>query len=214
MLKNPLTYEIMRPETVGVPESRLVLGKHSGRHAFRVRLEQMGYHLSPEAFEEAFRRFKALCDRKKYVTDFDLEALMADFTQSSGQTWRLDTLQVMCGTPAIATATVRLIGPDGEVRLGTGTGNGPVDAAYRAIEAALGVQARLLEFNVHAVTPGRDAMGRVFVQAEDPQSGELAGGFGADTDIVVAAAKAYLNALLRLARAPQGARVELSVPVP
>ncbi len=215
MLKNPLTYEIMRPETVGVPESRLVLGKHSGRHAFRVRLEQMGYHLPPDAFEEAFRRFKALCDRKKYVTDFDLEALMADFTQSSGQSWRLDTLQVTCGTPLIATATVRLVGPDGEVRMGTGTGNGPVDAAYRAIEAALGVQARLLEFNVHAVTPGRDAMGRVFVQAEDPQTGTLAGGFGADTDIVVAAAKAYLHALLRLSRAPQTAPVErMSIPVP
>ncbi|MGD9091844.1 MAG: 2-isopropylmalate synthase [Anaerolineales bacterium] len=212
ILKNQMTYEIMRPETVGVNRSHLVLGKHSGRHALKAHLEEMGYFLSQEELNQAFKRFKDLADKKKTVTDADLEALVEDQVYQSQEVYSLDGLQVACGTMGLPTATVRLKGPDGDVYVEAAIGTGPVHAAYKAIDAIVGLPNTLVEFNVHAVTEGIDALGEVTVrlQAEDdsfyqrtlPQNGRTQvrtfGGYGADTDIIVAGAKAYLAALNKL----------------
>ena len=212
MLKNHLTYEIMRPEMVGVSQSRLVLGKHSGRHAFKTRMKDLGYNLEEDAIAKLFERFKDLADKKKTITDTDLEALLSDTIYQPREIYALDGLQVVCGTMGMPTATVRLRGPDGQQHIQSAVGTGPVDAAYKAIDKAIsdnGVQvpARLLEFVVHAVTEGIDAIGEVTVRIEgtglghtiDAQSDvaqpRTFGGYGADTDIVVASAKAYLAAL-------------------
>ncbi len=212
MLKNHQTYEIMRPETVGLSRSRLVLGKHSGRHALKAHLEEMGYSLSSDELNRAFERFKELADKKKTITDADLEALMEDQAYSSEEVYSLDGLQVACGTMGMPTATVRLRGPDGKLHIHAAVGTGPVDATYKAIDAVMNVKNTLLEFNVHAVTEGIDAIGEVTVrlQAENgqqsrrtsPQSdvarARTFGGYGADTDIIVASAKAYLSALNKM----------------
>ncbi len=210
MLKHEATYEIMRPETVGLTQSLLVLGKHSGRHAFRVRLKELGYALDDEDLARAFKRFKALADKKKTITDADLEALLADELYQPPEVFALDGLQVACGTMGMPTATVRLRGPDGEEHVQAAIGTGPVDAAYKAIDEIIGVPNTLLEFSVHAVTEGIDAQGEVTVrvqsknglQSEHAQR-ELSqprtyGGYGADTDIIVASVKAYLSALNKL----------------
>jgi len=212
MLKNQMTYEIMRPETVGLNRSRLVLGKHSGRHALKVRLSEMGFDLSQEELDQAFERFKELADKKKTVTDIDLEALIEDQTYQSKDLYILDGLQVACGTMGLPTATVRVIDPKGELHVRASIGTGPVDATYKAIDAVLGVPNTLLEFNIHAITEGIDAIGEVTVrlmaenssipQRTSPQNGHTRartfGGYGADTDIIVASARAYLAALNKL----------------
>jgi 2-isopropylmalate synthase len=212
MLKNQMTYEIMRPEIVGLNRSRLVLGKHSGRHALKVRLSEMGYELSQEELDQAFERFKELADKKKTITDLDLEALIEDQTYQSQDLYVLDGLQVTCGTMGMPTATVRLIDPNGKLHIQAGIGTGPVDATYKAIDGVLGVPNTLLEFNIHAITEGIDAIGEVTVRlmARDaavlertsPQNGHSRartfGGYGADTDIIVASARAYLSALNKL----------------
>ncbi len=210
MLKHHLTYEIMRPEDVGITQSKLVLGKHSGRHALRVRLAELGHALNDEDMDKVFVRFKALADRKKVITDADLEALIADEFYQPREVYTLDGLQVSCGTLGMPTATVRLRGPDGKVAVQAAMGTGPVDATYKAIDAIVQVPNTLLEFNVHAITEGIDAIGEVTVRIRE-QDGrqrlnaqreiELArvySGHGADTDIIVASAKAYLAALNKL----------------
>jgi 2-isopropylmalate synthase len=212
MLKNQMTYEIMRPETVGLNRSRLVLGKHSGRHALKVRLSEMGFELSQEELNLAFERFKELADKKKTITDIDLEALIEDQAYQSQDLYVLDGLQVACGTMGLPTATVRLVDPEGELHVQAGVGTGPVDATYKAIDTIMGVPNTLLEFNIHAITEGIDAMGEVTVrlmaensvvpQRTSPQNGHARartfGGYGADTDIIVASARAYLAALNKL----------------
>jgi 2-isopropylmalate synthase len=212
MLKHEGTYEIMRPETVGLHKSELVLGKHSGRHAFKVRLADLGYDLNQEALNEAFRRFKDLADKKKTITDADLVALMTDQLYQPLEIFQLEGLQVACGTMGLPTATVRLVGPDGDIHVHAAVGTGPVDACYKAIDDIIQAPNTLLEFAIHAVTEGIDAIGEVTVrlQAENgaaqtrtsPQSGaevvRTFGGHAADTDIVVASAKAYLSAVNRL----------------
>ncbi len=210
MLKHSLTYEIMRPEDVGISQSRLVLGKHSGRHALRVRLAQMGYSLDEAELDRLFTRFKALADRKKVITDADLEALVNDEFYQPREVYTLDSLQVSCGTMGLPTATVRLRGPDGKVHVHAAIGTGPVDATYKAIDHIVRAPNTLLEFNVHAVTEGIDAIGEVTVRIQ-PKDGmqkldaqhevlyeRVFGGHGADTDIIVASAKAYLAALNKL----------------
>jgi 2-isopropylmalate synthase len=210
MLKNNQTYEIMRPEDVGVNQSKLVLGKHSGRHALRVRLAEMGHSLDETELDKAFTRFKELADRKKVVTDADLEALIADEFYRPRDIYALDGLQVTCGTMGMPTATIRLRGPDGKIHTHANTGTGPVDATYKAIDAIVKVPATLLEFNIHAITEGIDALGEVTVRIQ-PQDAinkfdaqketnfaRVFGGHGADTDIIVASAKAYLAALNKL----------------
>ncbi|MEE8121756.1 MAG: 2-isopropylmalate synthase [Anaerolineales bacterium] len=209
MLKNNKTYEIMRPETVGLNQSRLVLGKHSGRHAFRVRMEELGYDLDDDGLERSFRRFKSLADKKKKVTDADIEALVADELYQPPEFFSLDGLQVACGTMGMPTATVRVRRPDDVLQVEAAIGTGPVDAAYKAIDQIIGSSYALLEFSVHAVTEGIDAQGEVTVriqkQREDsmkpldnPLDSRTFGGYGADTDIIVASVKAYLAAINKL----------------
>ena len=211
MLKHQTTYEIMRPEDVGVNQTQLVLGKHSGRHALRTRLAEMGHSLDDVELDKAFTRFKELADRKKAITDVDLEAVIADEFYRPRDVYVLDGLQVTCGTMGMPTATVRLKGPDGKLHLQASMGSGPVDAVYTAIRAIIDVPNKLLEFNVHAITEGIDALGEVTVriqstdddqqtmdaQKEIPYS-RVFGGHGADSDIIVASAKAYINALNKL----------------
>jgi 2-isopropylmalate synthase len=212
MLKHNETYEIMQPETVGLYRSKLVLGKHSGRHALKAHLEEMGYELNQEELNSTFERYKELADKKKTITDADLEALIEDQTYLSQEVFTLDGLQVACGTMGMPTATVRLLGPDDQLHIHAAVGTGPVHAVYQAVDAIVGVPNTLVEFNIHAVTEGIDAMGEVTVrlQADDgsipqrtsPQNGHVRtrtfGGYGADTDIIVASAKAYLAALNKL----------------
>jgi 2-isopropylmalate synthase len=209
MLKHEETYEIMRPELVGAGRTRLVLGKHSGRHALKTRLDELGLFLEGEALDRAFERFKALADRKKEVSDADLEALAASELQAQSPAYGLDALQIRCGTGEAPLAIVRLRGPDGEVRAAEAQGTGPVDAAYKAVDRIMRSSARLLEYRVHSVTEGIDALGEVSVRvageqgerglrALNPQLDEQPRtfhGHGADTDIIVASVKAYLAAL-------------------
>jgi 2-isopropylmalate synthase len=213
MLKNQLTYEIMRPETVGLTASRLVLGKHSGRHAFRVRLEDMGYdNLSKDELNAAFRRFKHLADKKKVVTDADIEAIIADEIYQPPEIWHLNHIQVSCGDHSIPTASVSLTGPDDIEYKDAALGTGPVDAVYQAINRIIGVSNRLTEFSINAVTEGLDAVAEATIRIQ-PDNGDseysfnpqtnapLArtfSGHGASTDIVVASARAYLSALNKM----------------
>ncbi|CAG0977079.1 partial 2-isopropylmalate synthase, partial [Anaerolineae bacterium] len=210
MLKHQTTYEIMRPEDVGVNQTNLVLGKHSGRHALRNRLAEMGHSLDDVELDKAFARFKELADRKKVITDLDLEAVIADEFYKPRDVYLLNGLQVSCGTMGMPTATVRLRGPDGVVHTQASIGTGPVDATYKAINAIVSIPCTLLEFNIHAITEGIDALGEVTVRIQgtnghttmDAQSeveyARVYGGHGADTDIIVASAKAYINALNKL----------------
>ena len=210
MLKHQTTYEIMRPEDVGVNQTKLVLGKHSGRHALRNRLAEMGHSLDELELDKAFARFKEVADRKKVITDLDLEAIIADEFYRPRDVYYLEGMQVTCGTMGMPTATIRLKGPDGKVHTHAAMGSGPVDATYKAIDAIVKTPNKLLEFNVHAITEGIDALGEVTVriqgenglQTMDAQSEvvyqRVFGGHGADTDIIVASAKAYLTALNKL----------------
>ncbi len=205
MLKDRRTFEIMEPGQVGAG-STLVLGKLSGRHALHDRLEQLGYRLDGEELQRAFVRFKALADRKRDVTDRDLEAIVADERQGGEETFRLEHLQVSCGTNLRPTATVRMLLSDGISHEAVSTGDGPVDATYRAIDSLVQVEAELEEFAIQAITEGMDAVGEVSVRLR--RDGALSAGHGADTDILVAAAKAYVHALNRLtARLAAGPRV-------
>ncbi|MFZ1040167.1 MAG: 2-isopropylmalate synthase [Anaerolineales bacterium] len=210
MLKHQTTYEIMRPEDVGVNQSKLVMGKHSGRHALRSRLAEMGHSLDDVELDKAFTRFKELADRKKTVTDADLEALIADEFYQPRDVYLLNGLQVSCGTMGMPTASVRLRGPDGKIYTQAAIGTGPVDATYKAIDEIVNVPSTLLEFNIHAVTEGIDALGEVTVRIQgkngdhtmdaqtEVEHNRVYGGHGADTDIMVASAKAYINALNKL----------------
>ena len=215
MLKHHETYEIMKPETVGASQSVLVLGKHSGRHAFKVRLAELGYALNDDDLAKAFRRFKKLADKKKTVTDADLEALVADEIYHAEELYKLEGLQVACGTMGMPTATVRLRTPEDTVVVRAAVGTGPVDAAYRAIRDVIGVDVTLLEFTVQSVTKGIDALGEVLVRVAAGECGTASSlnpqhetnvartylGHGTHTDIVVAGAKAYLNALNKVVAA-------------
>ena len=198
MLKDRRTFEIIEPGAVGAGSS-LVLGKLSGRHALRERLAQLGYHLEGEDLNRAFARFKELADRKREVTDRDLEAIVADERQVVAESFRLEHLQVSCGTNLRPTATVRMLLPGGESREAVSLGDGPVDATYRAIDELTQLSGDVDEFAVQAVTAGMDAVGEVTVRLR--HEGSLSTGHGADTDILVAAAKAYVQALNRVVAA-------------
>jgi 2-isopropylmalate synthase len=192
----PITYEIMDPRTVGIPASSLVLGKLSGRHAFKERLAELGYSLSEEDFNRAFLAFKELADKKKGITDRDIESLVAEEQRTVSETYHLDRIQVSCGDRGIPTASVRLIDPSGQVVADAALGAGPVDAVCKAINRLVEVPNTLTEFSVKSVTEGIDAIGEVLIRIES--DGITYTGRGADTDILVASAKAYINALNRL----------------
>ncbi|MEM6637540.1 MAG: 2-isopropylmalate synthase [Pseudomonadota bacterium] len=196
MLKNAETFEIMRPEDVGLSETNLVMGKHSGRAALRAKLKDLGYDLADNQLKDVFVRFKALADRKKEVFDDDLIALMHDeTTQTDADRLQVKFLRVICGTEAPQSADLTLIidGTDHQV---TAQGDGPVDAAFNAVKALFPHQARLQLYQVHAVTEGTDAQATVSVRMEE--DGRIVTGQAADTDTVVASARAYVNALNRL----------------
>ena len=210
ILKNQQTYEIMKPESVGVNQSLMVLGKHSGRHALKARMEELGYVLNDTENNQLFVRFKQLADKKKTITNADLEALVSDELYQPQEIFTLEGLQVACGTMGMPTATVRLCGPEGQNYTKAAIGTGPVDAVYKAIDSIVQAPNKLLEFSIHAITEGIDALGEVTVRIEqnDGQSSLVAqserikrrtfGGYGADTDIIVASAKAYLSAINKL----------------
>jgi 2-isopropylmalate synthase len=210
MLKDHQTYEIIRPALVGINQTRLVLGKHSGRHALRQRMAELGYRLEEADLMRLFERFKSLADKKKSITDSDLEALVSDELYHPQEYYFLDGLQVACGTMGMPTATVRLRDPDQKLVTHAAVGTGPVDAVYKAIDAIVGAPNTLLEFVVHAVTEGIDAIGEVTVRIESQNGQQVLdaqteveqsrtfGGYGADTDIIVASAKAYLAALNKM----------------
>jgi len=196
VIKMPVTYEIMDPRTVGIPASSLVLGKLSGRHALKERLAELGYSLTEEDLSRAFSAFKELADKKKEITNRDIESLIAEEQRTVSETYHIDRVQVTCGDRGIPTASVELIAPDGQVLADAALGTGPVDAVYKAINRIVGVPNQLTEFSVKSVTEGIDAIGEVLIRIES--EGITYTGRGADTDIVVASAKAYINALNRL----------------
>ena len=196
VLKNALTYEIMRPEDVGVPSNKLVLGKHSGRHAFRRRLEELGFDLNDDNLNKAFKRFKQLADQKKEIYDEDLEAIVADEIVRIPTKFQLLSVNVTSGTDMKPSATVKLNVQGSEVSA-FAHGDGPVDAALNAIKQLTGTTAKMREYVVAAISGGTDAQGEVTVRIDD--HGAATTGKGSDTDIVVASAKAYLHALNKLA---------------
>ena len=202
VLKNRLTYEIIDARTVGLSDNRLSLGKLSGRSAFRARLEELGYQLDGEDLNDAFLRFKDLADRKREISDRDLEAIVSEQVQQQQQAhFLLKRVQVSCGTGLLPTATVTLETSDGEERSEARIGTGPVDAVCQALNALAGVPNDLVEFSVKSVTEGIDAMGEVTIRLR--ADGVLYSGHSADTDIVVAAAQAFVNALNRLVTGAQ-----------
>jgi 2-isopropylmalate synthase len=196
VLKNRLTYEIIDARTIGLSSTRLSLGKLSGRSAFRARLEELGYGLEREDLDDAFARFKELADRKREITDRDLEAIVSEQAQQPDAQYTLKLVQVSTGTNLQPTATVTLVTADGAELTGAAIGTGPVDAVCQALNALARVPNELVEFSVKSVTEGIDAMGEVTIRLR--HQGVLYSGHAADTDIVVAAAQAFIHALNRL----------------
>jgi 2-isopropylmalate synthase len=195
VLKNRMTYEIMEPETVGIASNRLVLGKHSGRHAFKQKLIDMGYDLMEEELNSLFEKFKGLADKRKELLDEDIEALIAEEILRVSDVYQLDYLNVVSGTVAVPTATVKLKIRDRELQ-NAGFGVGPIDAAFNTIAKMTGTRSKLLRFSVNSISGGMDAQGEVTVRLEE--NGLVALGKGTDPDIITASAKAYINGLNRL----------------
>ena len=197
VLKERTTYEIIDPNSVGWPSSALVLGKLSGRAGLRSRLVDLGYELTNDELDAAFEAFKGLADRKREVNDADLEALMSNQRRTTEvpSIYELEHVQVTCGNREIPTAAVTLISPEGTKITDAATGTGPVDAVYEAINRMIGVTNALTEFRIDSVTEGIDAIGDVTIRIEKDGSSYV--GRGSDTDIIVASANAYINALNR-----------------
>ena len=203
VLKNKLTYEIMDAQSIGLGDNKIVIGKHSGRNAFRTRLQELGFDLSEQDLNKAFVRCKELADKKKEISDRDLEAIVKDETQAQViGGFRLERVQVSCGDHTCPTATVTLYTPDNQELTDAAIGTGPVDAVYRAINRVVNVPNRLIEFSVQSVTAGIDAIGEVTIRLQ--QDGKIFAGYAANTDIIVASAQAYVNALNRLHASTQG----------
>ncbi len=208
VIKERTTYEIMDPESVGISKSSLVLGKLSGRHAFRERLQSLGYYLTEDEVNLSFKRFKDLADRKKTIYDEDLEAIVAEEVLRTAETYKLLSLTLMSGSEVVPTATVKML-IDGEECRGAELGNGPVDATFNTILKLTGRRPSLLRFSISAITGGTDALGEASIRLEE--DGNVAMGKGAHEDILVASAKAMINALNRLdymsKRTPQSIRL-------
>ncbi|MBA3556288.1 MAG: 2-isopropylmalate synthase, partial [Gemmatimonadales bacterium] len=192
MLQNGLTYEIIRPEMVGIPRSTLVLGKHSGRHALERRFRELGYELNETQLADVYRQFTALADRKREILDEDLLALLHESFDDAPEEYQLTHLRVVCGSVS-PTAEVRMTGPWTGERASRGTGDGPIAAAFTAIGEILGRQLEVLSLTLRSLTPGRDSVGQVFLQAKI--DGKSLSGNGASTDIVEASARALIHAL-------------------
>lgn len=198
VLGNALTYEIMRPESIGISRNSIVLGKHSGRHAFEERLRHLGYTLNTEDINSLFAKFKDLADRKKTVFDRDIEALITDKAAEHTEVYRLAYYHVTSGNQMVATASVRMEMNNGSVEQAS-CGDGPVDAVFKAIEAAIGFEIGLNDYQLKAVTAGEDALGEATVWVE--RDGKVFSGRGLSTDVVEASAKAYVNAINKMVAA-------------
>jgi len=196
LLKEKSTYEIIKPESIGLHSSKLVLGKHSGRHAFKTRLKELGYEITDEELNSAFERFKRLADQKKEIFDEDIEVLISEEVIKVPEIFSLVDLHIVSGLSQRPTATVKLRAGD-EVIDRMEYGDGPVDATYKAIASITDTKSKLLRFEIKAITGGTDALGEVMVILEEED--KTVRGYGADTDIIVAAAKAYISALNKLA---------------
>ncbi|MDP3259434.1 MAG: 2-isopropylmalate synthase, partial [Thermodesulfovibrionales bacterium] len=195
LLKEKTTYEIMRPESIGLQSTKLVLGKHSGRHAFKARLKELGYDLTPEEIESAFVKFKHLADQKKNIFDEDIETLVSEDFSRIPEVYSLVNLSVSSGMKVEPKAALKMK-VKGKIVQKTASGDGPVDATYKAISSITKTKSSLLKFEVKSITGGTDALGEVIVSLEE--NGRTVRGHGSDTDIIVAAAKAYINALNKL----------------
>jgi 2-isopropylmalate synthase len=192
MLQNGLTYEIIQPEMVGIPRSTLVLGKHSGRHALERRYHELGYQLGADELAEVYQGFTALAERKREILDEDLLALLHESFHDAPEEFQMTHLRVVCGN-VTATAEVRMTGPWQGERSARGTGDGPIAAAFTAVSEILGRQLEVLSLTLRSVTPGRDSVGQVFLQAKI--DGKSLSGHSASTDIVEASARALVHAL-------------------
>jgi 2-isopropylmalate synthase len=193
VLKERTTYEIMDARDVGLESNSIVLGKHSGRHALRDALEQLGFKVEGNALNQAFSRFKEVADKKKKITALDLEALVSEEMRESAERYTLESFEVAAGSHRAPRATVTILNPAGEKMVGEATGDGPVDAIFVAIQKATGVESDLRSYTVSAVTEGEDALGEVTVMLR--AHGRLASGQGVATDILEASARAYVRAL-------------------
>ncbi|BAQ63249.1 2-isopropylmalate synthase [Geminocystis sp. NIES-3709] len=196
VLKNRLTYEIMDAESIGLTTNQIVLGKLSGRNAFRTRLVELGFELSEDDLNKAFLRFKEVADKKREITDWDLEAIVNDEIQQPPELFRLELVQVSCGDHSSPTATITLRTPDGQELSDAAIGTGPVDAVYKAINRVVNIPNELTEYSVKSVTAGIDAMGEVTIRLK--HEGKTYSGYAANTDVIVASARAYISALNRL----------------
>ena len=196
MLKNRNTYEIMNPTDIGVPESKLVLGKHSGRHALNDRVKELGYSVDDDMLNKVYEEFKLLADKKKDVYDEDIEAILDQQLKNERQLWELIRFQVTSGTGVISTATVVLRDSSGEERMDAATGDGPIDACYEAIQRITGVNVKLEQYQTRAITGGKDAQGEVAVQIR--HNNRKVRGRAFSTDVIEAAARAYLSAINRI----------------
>jgi 2-isopropylmalate synthase len=195
VLKEKLTYEIMTPESVGIPESSIVLGKLSGRHAFRERLKDLGYRLSESDLERAFNQFKQLADKKRDIFDEDIESIVVEEILRMPNRFKLVYINVVAGNVTVPTATVQME-VDGKLLQEAGFGDGPVDATFKTIKKITRTKSKLLQFAINAITSGTEAQGEVTVRLEE--KGCTVIGQGADTDVIVASAKAYINALNKI----------------
>jgi 2-isopropylmalate synthase len=196
VLKNKLTYEIMEAQTIGLTDNQIVLGKLSGRHAFASRLKELGFDLGENELNKAFLKFKAIADKKREITDWDLESIVNNEIQQPPELFRLELVQVSCGDRSRPTATVTLRTPSGEELTDAAIGTGPVDAVYKAINRVVNVPNQLIEFSVQSVTAGIDALGEVTIRLK--YGDRIFSGHAANTDIIVASAHAYVNAMNRL----------------
>jgi 2-isopropylmalate synthase len=195
VLKEKLTYEIMTPESVGIAKSTIVLGKLSGRHAFRERLKDLGYRLSDSDLERAFNRFKQLADKKRDIFDEDIESIVVEEILRMPRRFKLVYINVVAGNVTVPTATVQME-VDGKLLQEAGFGDGPVDATFKTIKKITRTKSKLLQFAINAITSGTEAQGEVTVRLEE--KGNTVIGQGADTDVIVASAKAYINALNKI----------------
>ncbi|MCA6621514.1 MAG: 2-isopropylmalate synthase [Pseudanabaena sp. M165S2SP1A06QC] len=209
VLKNRLTYEIMDAQSIGLTDNLIVLGKLSGRNALSSRLKELGFELSEQELNAAFVRFKELADKKREISDRDLEAIVNDEIRHAPEAFKLDHVQVSCGDRAIPTATVTIIMPDGAEITDASVGTGPVDAIYKVINRIVNVPNQLIEYSVQSVTAGIDALGEVTIRLKHPDVGTLSG-HSANTDIIVASARAYLSALNKLYFALQSPTTKIS----
>jgi 2-isopropylmalate synthase len=197
VIKERTTYEIMKPEDVGYLKTRLVLGKLSGRNALKTRIKELGYELSDSEFERAFEEFKHIADKKKEIFDEDIEAIIGIEKMEVPHIFQLESLSISCGPNTVPTAGVRLKLQDGRLVDNATIGDGPIDALFKAIDLSTGIPGKLQDYNIRAVTSGKDAMGEVFVNIE--VDGKTIGGRAVSTDIIEASAKAYLNAVNKVA---------------